>query len=239
MLDDMGALRAAVEGYRAARTAAGLPTTDGDAPGGRLPVEALCRVFDVDRFAEQPLWLTTQPWLYDRVLPCGAHMLPWTDGDELLSFLSFAVATPFPWRHQVPVFFIDHLVFTVVLAGERAGEVWRYQIDPDDWNPLRAAPSLAALFAEWTKGFAAGVFDRSPYDDWLHIGYDGGDPVEILRKRGLDPFAFPVYVSAYRHEDLVRARQRDCGVDIARADDFETHEGLNDEIDAARATLRR
>lgn len=238
MLDDMPVLRGAVEAYRTAATAAGVPWPDDGDRRDRLPLDVLCQVFDVDHIAEQPIWLRSQGWLYERVLPDGAFMLPWTDADELLNYLSFAVATPFHWRHQLPLFFIDHLVFTFVLTGDREGEVWRYQIDADDWNPVRAAPSLATLFTEWTKGFAANVYDRSPYDSWLHIGYGGRDPFDMLRERALDPFAFPVRISSYPHADLIRARQRECGVDADRADQFESHEELLDAIDAARASLR-
>ena len=238
MLDDMPALRAAVQTYRAAATAAGVPPPAWDDPGGELPLDVVARAFDVGHLPEQLAWLRSQDWLGERALPDGAFMLPWTDADELLGYLSFAIATPFHWRHQVPLFFMDHLVFTFVLAGDHEGEIWRYQIDPDNWNPVRAASSLVAMFTEWTKGFAAGVYDRSPYDTWLHIGYDGRDPVNLLLDRGLDPFAFPVYVSAYPHGDLVRARQRECGVDVERADAFEAHEELNDEIDNVRASLR-
>lgn len=212
MLDDVPVLRAAVEAYRAAAMTAGVPCADDGDRNDELPFDVLCRVFDVDYIAEQLVWLTSQGWLYERVLPAGAHMLPRTDAGELLDYLSFAVATPFHWRHQLPLFFTDHLVFTVVLTGDREGEVWRYQIDADNWNPVRAAGSLAGMFTDWTKGFAAGVYDRSPYDGCLYIGYGGGDPVDVLLERDLDPFAFPVYISAYPHADLILARQRECGV---------------------------
>jgi hypothetical protein len=239
MLDDMPVLRDAVEAYRAAATAAGVPwTDDGDRSDG-LPLDVLHRVFDVDHIAEQLIWLRSQRWLYEPVLPGGAYMLPWTNADELLGYLSFAVATPFHWRQQLPLFFTDHLVFTFVLAGGREGEVWRYQIDSDDWNPVRAALSLATLFTEWTSGFAATVYDRPPYDSWLHIGYDGRDPFDVLRERALDPFAFPVHISSYPHAGLIRARQQECGVDVDRADQFEAHEQLLDAIDAARASFRK
>ncbi|MFG3701730.1 hypothetical protein ACGF5C_28060 [Micromonospora sp. NPDC047620] len=126
-----------------------------------------------------------------------------------------------------------------MLTGDNEREIWRYQIDADDWNPVRAAPCLAVLFTEWTKGFAANVYDRSPYDTWLHIGYDGRDPVEVLLERDLDPFAFPVYISQHPHKDLLRARQLECGVDVDRVDQPERQEELLDAIDAALASLRR
>jgi hypothetical protein len=238
MLDDMPVLRDVVQAYRAAATAAGVSSTEEGDRGDELPVDALRRVFDADHIAEQLVWLRSQRWLYGQVLPTGAYMLPCTDADESLNYLSFAVATPFHWRHQLPLFLTDHLVFTFVLNGDREGEIWRYQIDADDWNPVRAAPSLATMFTEWTNGFAANVYDRSPYDTWLHIGYGGRDPFEVLRERALDPFAFPVHVSSYLHADLLRARQQECGVDVDGADQFESHEQLLDAIDAARASLR-
>ena len=73
MLDDMRALRDAVETYRAA-TAVGIPwADDGDRSGG-LPVDVLCRVFDVDHIAEQPIWLNTQALPYGRILPDGGFL---------------------------------------------------------------------------------------------------------------------------------------------------------------------
>lgn len=235
MLDDMPVLRSAVEEYRAAATAAGVPWQDEDDRTDGLPVDVLCRLFDVDHIAGQPIWLNTEALPYGRVLPDGAFPLIEDNADDLLRYLSFAVGTPFHWRHQLPLFMTDHIVFAFVLAGDRLGEIWRYQIDVDDWNPARAATGLSAMFAEWTNGFAAGVYYRSPYDSWLHVG-DGEDeqrdPVDVLLERGLDPFAFPVYISQYSHKDLLRARQRECGVDIDRADQPEHQEALQDAIEA-------
>ena len=242
MLDDMRVLRTAVADYRAAATAAGVPWLDEESRTDGLPVDVLCRVFDVDRVVEQPVWLNTQGLPYGRVLPDGAYPLTWDTADELLGYLSFSVGVPFHWRHQLPLFRDDHIVFTFVLAGDNEGEVWRYQIDADDWNPVRAAPSLAALFTEWTNGFAARVYFSQPYDSWLHVGdreHDARDPVGLLLERGLDPFAFPVYISQYPHKALLRARQLQCGVDVDCADQFERHEDLLDAIDAALASLRR
>jgi hypothetical protein len=237
MLDDMPVLRGAVQAYRAAAAAIVPWSDDGDRSDG-LPLDVLCRVFDVDHIAEQLVWLRSQGGLYERVLPDGAFMLPWTDANELLGYLSFAVATPFHWRHQIPLFFNDNLVFTFVLTGDREGEIWRYQIDADDWNPVRAALSLNALFTEWTRGFAARVYYRAPYDSWLQIGNDGRDSVDVLRERALDPFVFPVYISSYPHAEVIRARQHECGVDMDRAEQFEAHEELSDAIAAVRASLR-
>jgi len=128
-----------------------------------------------------------------------------------------------------------------VLAGDHEGEVWRYQIGADDWNPVRAAPSLAALSTEWTKGFTANVYLRSPYDRWLRVGdgeSDERDPFVVLRERGIAPFSFPVDISAYSHADSLRARQLECGVDVDRADQPECQAELLDSIDAALASLR-
>ncbi|MER7333630.1 MULTISPECIES: hypothetical protein [unclassified Micromonospora] len=239
MLDDMRVLRSAVEDYRAAAAAAGVPWVDEDDRIDGMPVDVLCRVFDVDRVAEQPIWLNTQGLPYGRVLPSGAFPLVFDKADDLLGYLSFAVGIPFHWRHQLPMFMYEHIVFTFVLAGDNEGEIWRYQIGADDWNPVRASPSLAALFTEWTSGLAANVYFRSPYDSWLHVGDGERDPVDVLLERGLDPFAFPVDISQYSHKDLLRARQLECGVDVNRADQPECQEELLDAIDAALVSLRR
>ena len=232
MLDDMSTLRGAVDDYRAAAVAAGIAWVgDGDRAGDLSPDE-LCRVFGVGRIPEQALWLVTDGLPYGRILPDGAHPMRWNDVDELLDSLSFAVGIPFPWRQQLPLFSFDHLVFTFVLAEAYEGEIWRYQIDADDWNPMRASPGLVALLTEWTKGFGAGVYQRSEYDDWLHADDD------VLRSRGLDPFAFPVHVSQYPDDTAIRARQRECGVDVGVADDPDRQADLLDEIDAVRASLR-
>jgi hypothetical protein len=230
MLDDLGVLRSAVAGYRAAATAFGIPWPDDRTP--TLPAAELRRIFDVGDLPEQLLWLHSQALPPDRVLPAGTHVLPWTDGGELLDFLSMSVAVPFAWRRQVPLFFIDHLVFTFVLANGYEGEIWRYQIDPEDWNPVRAAPSLATQFIQWTNGFAAGVYRRQPYDEWLHL-----DEELLEATPGLDPFAFPMYMSVYDHRELIRSRQRECGVDVERAESFEALEELADAIAAVRRTL--
>ncbi|MEU5786146.1 hypothetical protein ABZ754_00265 [Micromonospora purpureochromogenes] len=240
MLDDMRVLQDAVQAYRAAVTATGVPWPENGDRNGGLPLDALCRIFDVDHIAEQPLWLMSHGLPYERILPDGGFPLPWTDASELLDYLSASVATPFYWRHQLPLFFFEHIVYTFVLAGEHEGEIWRYQIDPDDWNPLRAAPSLAALFTQWTKGFGADMYVRSPHDSWLHVGDGERNPVDVLLESAtdLDPFAFPVFLSLYSHEDVIRARQRECGVDTDRVDQFDCHEELLDAICAAGASLR-
>jgi hypothetical protein len=105
----------------------------------------------------------------------------------------------------------------------------------------RAAPSLATLFDQWTNGFAAQVYSRSPYNTWLHIDDGGRNPFDVLLERApdLDPFAFPVDLSTFSHEDLIRQRQRECGVDLDRVDRFECHEQLLDEVDVVSASLRR
>jgi len=129
-------------------------------------------------------------------------------------------------------------MYTFVLKGDREGEIWRYEASPDGWDSVRAATSLAALFTEWTKGIAAGVVLYRDLDKWLHVGDGVHDPFNVLLERtpDLDPFAFPVSIS---HEPLLRARQRECGVDmdcIERGPDC--HEELLDAIDATRASLR-
>jgi hypothetical protein len=239
MLDDMRVLRDAVAGYRAATTGAGVAwPVEADPAGGR-PAD-LTRLFDVDHVAEQVTWLASGGLTPHVPLPQGGALLPWTtDPGEWLDYLSFAIATPFPWRHQLPLFSFDHLVFTFVLAGDREGEIWRYEVDPDVWGVVRAAGSLAALFTTWTKGIAAGVVTYRELDRWLLVGGDVPDPFALLRERtpDLDPFAFPVF-AGIAHEPLLRARQRECGVDmecVARG--AECQERLLDAIAGTRASL--
>jgi hypothetical protein len=239
LLDDMSVLRDAVAGYRAAATAAGATWPGDAAPGGGQPPD-LNRLFDVDHVAEQVIWLASNGLEPDAPLPEGGALLPWsTDPAEWLDYLSFAIATPVPGRNQLPLFFFDHLVFTFVLAGDREGEIWRYEIDPDVWGAVRAANSLAALFTTWTAGIAAGVVTYRELDRWLLVGGDAPDPFALLLERtpGLDPFAFPVF-TGITHEPLLRARQRECGVDmdcVARG--AECQEQLLHAIATARVSL--
>jgi hypothetical protein len=60
MPDDVQVLRGAVTGYRAAVTAAGVPWLDEDAGQTGCPSIRFCRVFDVDRIAEQPICSTSR-----------------------------------------------------------------------------------------------------------------------------------------------------------------------------------
>jgi hypothetical protein len=173
--------------------------------------------------------------------PEGGGILPWpTDAQESLDSLSFSFATPFPWRHQLPLFRFSDIVYTFVLAGDREGEIWRYESRPDTWDSMRAATSLAALFTEWTKGIDAGVVRYGQYVHWLEVGGDAQDPFDVLLVRApdLDPFAFPVSVP-YEHEPLLRQRQRECGVDMDRIYRPECHKELLDAIDATLASLGR
>lgn len=236
MLDDLRTLRDAIGGYRAATTAAGLTWPDhADAAGGQPP-DLVYQVFDVDHVAEQLVWLHAQGWVLKRLWPSGGWLMPWpTDVDEALANLSLSLATPFTWRHQLPLFRFDFIIYTFVLAGDREGEIWRYEIDPDTSHTMRAATSLAALFTEWTKGFAAGIIYADD-DKWLHVGEDIGEPFDMIVERApdLDPFAFPESITDV---SLLRARQRECGVDMDRIEDPETHSELGDAIDATRASL--
>jgi hypothetical protein len=102
-----------------------------------------------------------------------------------------------------------------------------------------AAPSLAALFDQWTKGIADGIVAAYGQDRWLRVGQDVPDEFQALvdRSPALDPFAFPVPVP-YDHWPVLRARQRECGVDmdcIERGPDC--HEELLDIVDATRESL--
>jgi hypothetical protein len=241
MLDEMPVLRAAVDAYRAAATAAGITWPErADSLGGQPP-DLVYRLFDVDHIAEQLIWLHSQGWDSHPLLPEGGGLMPWpTDAGESLGYLHFSVGTPFPWRHQLPLFFFGNLMYAFVLTGDHEGEIWRYEYDPDTWGSVRAAASLAALFTEWTKGIAAGVVAHGQHVRWLQVGDGVNDPFDVLLQRtpDLDPLAFPVAVP-YTHEPLLRARQRECGVDMDCVDQgFECHEELLKTIDAVEASLR-
>ncbi len=240
MLDDMGVLRDAVEAYRVAATAAGVTWPDEPGRDNGQPPDLVYRLFDVGHIAEQLIWLESQGWHSQPLLPQGGGLLPWpTDADESLDNLSFAIATPFPWRHQMPLFFFGHILYTFVLKGDHEGEIWRSEADPDAWDSVRAATSLAALFTQWTKGIEANVVFYGHHVSWLQVGDDVHDPFDVLLERApdLDPFAFPV--SSISNEPLLRARQRECGVDMTCIErGADCHEELLAAIDATRASLR-
>jgi hypothetical protein len=238
MLDDVPALRDAVESYRAAATAAGIVWPDPDPSGGQPP-DLVYRLFDVDHVPEQLVWLYSQGWQTRRLLPGGAWLRPWpVNASEPFNSLRLAIGTPFPWRHQMPLFDSELVLYTVVLAGDHRGEIWRYENDVDAWASVRAAMSLAALFTEWARGIEAGVVFYEHHLRWLQVGKDTNDPFNAILERApdLDPFAFPVDIS---QEDLLRARQLECGVDLDCIDrGFACYEELMNTIDATRASLR-
>ncbi|MEV6811827.1 hypothetical protein [Micromonospora sp. NPDC051296] len=238
MLDDMRVLRDAVAEYRVAATAAGITWPERAEPPGGQPPGLVYRLFDVDHVAEQLTWIESQGWHLQRLLPNGGWVMPWpTDGGEALENLSFSIGTPFPWRHQLPLFHFDVLLYTFVLAGEHEGEIWRYEIAPDARDPVRAATSLAALFTEWTKGIAADVVVYNDLNGWLQVGDGARRDIDMLLERvpDLDPLAFPVSMP---EQPLLRARQRECGVDMTCIDrGFDCHEELLDAIAATRASL--
>ncbi|MEU8253701.1 hypothetical protein AB0C06_05475 [Micromonospora inaquosa] len=228
MLDDMCVLREAVRDYRLAATAAGLDWPDyGESPAGQPP-EQVHRIFDVERIAEQLTWLHAQRWPDRQVLPDVGWRMPWPEDGDALQYLGLSIGTPFPWRQQLPLFFFDVVLYTFVLAGDHEGEIWRYEISPDAWDSVRAATSLATLFDQWTRGIAAGVVVYDEQSRWLLVE-------DVDGVNGLDPLAFPV---APVEETLLRARQRECGVDMAIVEDGFTYtEELSDAIDAAKASL--
>src|SRR5256886_13303024 len=242
MLDDMAVLRDAAQSYRATATAAGIPWPEHANPPGGQPPDQVRRIFDVDHIAEQLTWFQSQGWHSQRLLPDGGWVMPWpTDAGEALDQLSFSIATPFPWRHQMPLFDFEIIVYTFVLAGDHEGEIWRYEVSPDAWDSMRAATSLAGLLTEWTKGLAAGVVTCRDLDKWLFVGYDVQEPFDLLLQRApdLDPFAFPVSVP-YSRWPLLRAWQRACGVDMDCVDrGAKCQLELLDAIDAARVSLGR
>jgi hypothetical protein len=246
MLDDLQDLREAGAAYRAAAAAAGLAwpspvAAGGTGRGGEAPLDLVREIFAVDQVPEQLTWLQAQGWGIGRLFPDGGWLLPWpTDADETLTNLSFAIGTPFPWRQQIPLFHFEIIVYTFVLAGEHAGEIWRYEAGPDAWDSVRAATSLAGLLTQWAKGITSGVVTYRELDHWLLTAADAQDPFRLIldQAAGLDPFAFPVSVP-YPHWPLLRDRQRECGVDmecIERGADCQFE--LLDAIDAARAALR-
>src|SRR5947209_458271 len=117
MLDELSAVRYAAQAYRTAATAAGVAWVDQAqaTPGG--PPELVYRLFDVAHVAEQLVWLQSQPWHGQTLLPGGGWLEPWpTDVGTTLDYLAFSIGTPFPWRHQMPLFAFGRIMFTFVLA---------------------------------------------------------------------------------------------------------------------------
>jgi hypothetical protein len=232
MLDDPHVLRHAVGAYRAAAKAVGIAWPDHAGTTVGQPPDPVYRIFNVDRIAEQLTWLESLGFDSSRLLPNGGWIMPWpTDVGEALDYLSFSIGTPFPWRHQMPLFNFDVILYTFVLDGEHEGEIWRYEISPDAWDAVRAATSLATLFTQWAKGIASGVVFRRDLDQWLLL-----DNTLLEQATDLDPFAFPA--SLIPNEQRLRTRQQKCGVDMDCIDrGAECQEELLDAIDTARASL--
>jgi hypothetical protein len=181
MLDDLPGLRDAAEGYRAAATAAGIAWAQHAGTQAAQPPELVYRLCDVDRVPGQLTWFQSQGWELERLLPDGGWVMPWpADIDEALDNLSFALATPFPWRQQLPLFNFEIMLYTFVLADEHQGEIWRYEIRPDTWQSARAATSLGALLTEWRRGIEAGV-----------VFLPGRRPVAARRRRRARPVQGP------------------------------------------------
>ncbi|NUT94061.1 MAG: hypothetical protein HOY78_18770 [Saccharothrix sp.] len=234
----MPTLRDAVRDYRSAASGAGHTRPPPHAPaGGQSPPDLVYRLFDVDHVAEQVTWLHSLGWHSRPLLPNGGRLLPWPIDGEALNLLSLAVGVPFAWRHQLPLFHFDLIIYTIVLTGDHEGEIWRYEIAPDASNAVRAATSLAALFTTWTKGIEAGVVGFNHFNQWLSVWDGARGDLGLLRDRAphLDPLAFPVSVSPH---PLLRDRQAACGIDLSCVDrGFECTEELLDEIEAIRASL--
>jgi len=246
MLDEMHVLRAAIQSYRAAATAtaAGVAWPQrGDTQGAQPPDWNLIhRVFDLDHIPGQLSWFLSEGWDTRWPLPGDGELEPLpTDARTTLSsltVLSFAIGTPFHWRRQIPLFRFDPYVYTFVLDGDHEGEIWRYLISPDLYDPVRAAPSLAALFAAWTDGIAAGVVYRREGDDWLMVGEptETARPFDVLRERAphLDFLAFPIDIPA----SAMRERQSEYGVDLDCIDRGpECQAEQQDAVDAVCASL--
>lgn len=247
MLDDMRVLRDVVEEYRAAAAAVGLDwPAAAESPGGQPP-DLVYRLFEVDHVAEQLTWLESLGWHTQRLLPGAGWLEPWPTDGEPLEYLSRSVGTPFPWRHQMPLFNFERTTYTFVLAGDREGEIWRYDFHADDWGPIRVATSLATLFAGWTKGINAGeVVYYEPNGELELRGWVEEDPrdgIDTLLERVPDVefAAFPVYLGYRSLAPLLRERQRECGVDMAYVDDddraLERREELSRAISATRRSL--
>src|SRR5262245_36593530 len=157
-LDDMRVLRDAAEAYRAAATAAGLVWPErGDTQDGQpADLDLVYRLFDVDHVPEQLSFLQSQGWQSSTLFPNGGVLEPWPTHESagyLLDVLTLSLCPPFHWRHQIPIFYFSgNVSYTFVLEGDHEGEIWRYLCSPDQWDPVCAAPSLAALFTEWAKG---------------------------------------------------------------------------------------
>jgi hypothetical protein len=242
MLDEMPALIAAAQSYRAAAADAGVAWPDGCGTPVGPPPDLVYRIFDVDQFPKQLTWLQSQGWHSRMLFPDGGDLLPWPTRDtavESLNLLSRSVGVPFHWRHQIPLFRFDFLVYTFVLAHGHEGEIWRYMIDVDTWDPVRAAFSLTSLFTQWTSGITAGAIYYRQTSRWLVVGDPSGAPqgLDVLRQRApeLDPMAFPLDLSM---EPVVLERQLECGVDLDRLDlGFDSREELQDEVDAVCASL--
>lgn len=238
MPTDLADLRAAVEAYRAAAAAAGVRWPDRVGTQDARPPGLVFRLFDVDHVAGQLSWLQSQGWGLERLFPEGGWLLPWpSDPDETLQQLHFSIGTPFSWRHQMPVFHFEQILYTFVLAGPHEGEVWRYDYDPDAWASVRAATGLTELFTQWTRGLAAEVVFYADHDRCLHVGDDIEDPLDVLRARApdLDPLAFPVPIS---DPELLGTRQAECGVDLdCIRHGPDCHDELLVAIDAVRASL--
>lgn len=243
MLDEMRVLRDAAQGYQAAATAAGLVWPElGDTQGAQPPdLDLVYRLFDVDHVPEQLSWLESQGWDSSLLFPEVGYLLPWPTDDtarESLDVLVWSVGTPFHWRHQIPLFQFNNYVFTFVLDGDHEGEIWRYLISPDLWDPVRAAPSLAALFTTWTNGIAAGVVYHPEPDEWLVVGEPAEitHPFDVLRQQApdLDPLAFPIDIPA----PVMRERQQESGVDLDCIDrGLECQGELLDAVLAVQASL--
>jgi hypothetical protein len=216
MLDDIRALQAATDGYRAAATAAGIVWPGVPRDAGPPPAH-LTRLFDVPRIADQLAWFQAQGWHDDGVLPGGGWVIDWpASSGEAFEQLTLSAGTPFSWRHQIPLFDFELVVYTFVLDPAFEGEIWRYDVNLDAVTSVRAATSLAGLLSAWTEGIESGAVVKR---NWLVIDEDA-----------VDPIVFPVPIADYA---LLEQRQRECGVDPLGAG----FDDLLDAVDAARRTL--
>lgn len=242
MLDDMRALRASLERYRAAARTAGIELPAPEGGTAAPPTDLVLRMTDVEQIPEQLLLLHSIGWGSKRSFPNGVFLMDWPGSAQVMEYVDYtalAIGVPFPWRQQLPIFFTDHVVYTFVLADGHVGEIWHYEWDPDGTSPVRAAMSLAALLDQWTKGIEIGAVEKTEWNKWLQILVEGNDEatMEHLAALGLDPLAFPVWLGGCSR---LREWQAACGVDLDEIDrEFDAREELMEAADAVVAELRR
>lgn len=240
MLDDMRVLRESLERYRVAANAVGfdLPTPESRNP--HPPLDLVRRMTELEDIPEQLTWLHTLGWSGQWWFPCGVHLMDWPGEAQISEYLDYsalAVGAPFPWWQQLPLFFTDYAVLTFVLADGHEGEIWHYEWE-DGNSTVRAAPSLAYLFDQWTKALEIGAVVNTGPGGWLQVDGEGNDEqlLEQLAAQGLDPVAFAQWMAGCSR---LREWQTASGVDLDEIDrGYEAREALLNEAGAFAAELK-